>query len=267
MTDRPVVLCFSGHDPSGGAGIQADIETLTALGCHAATVVTALTEQDTLDVKKLIPQTPEDIIRQAGALIRDFQVACFKIGLVGHADTAHAVQSVIAGCPDIPVVLDPVLAAGGGAELSDERLIKALNGLLPRVTVLTPNSPEARRLAQRQELPECGRILREQGCRYVLITGAHEQTLSVKNQVFYGDGLSKTYKWQRLPGSYHGSGCTLASAVAAFLARKRPPLQALLKAQAYTWRSLEAGYRPGKGQSVPDRFWNRPPSFPSKTGD
>jgi hydroxymethylpyrimidine/phosphomethylpyrimidine kinase len=267
MADRPAVLCFSGHDPSGGAGIQADIETLTALGCHAASVITALTEQDTLNVRNLLPQAPADIMRQARTLLRDIPVACFKIGLIGHADTVHAIHSILTEYPTVPVVLDPVLAAGGGADLSSERLLKALDSLLPLVTILTPNTPEARRLTQQQNLPECGRILRTKGCQYVLITGTHEQTSAVKNQVFYGDGLSKTYKWQRLPDSYHGSGCTLASAIAAFLAHKQPPLQAVLKAQAYTWRSLEAAYRPGKGQAIPNRFWNRPLPFSAKSGD
>jgi hydroxymethylpyrimidine/phosphomethylpyrimidine kinase len=256
MMNRPVVLCFSGHDPSGGAGVQADIETLVSQQCHAASIITALTEQDTRNVKKLIPQRPDDIISQAATLLADLPVKAIKIGLIGHHDTAAAIQTILTGHPQIPVVLDPVLAAGGGAELASEKLIAAITGLLlPCTTVLTPNSEEARRLTGLSDLQECGLALLDKGCDYVLITGTHETSPAVCNQLFHDGRLLETFTWGRLPASYHGSGCTLASAVAGLIAQGLDPFQAATEAQDYTWHALEAAYQPGQGQHNPNRFF------------
>ncbi|MEQ1557513.1 MAG: hydroxymethylpyrimidine/phosphomethylpyrimidine kinase [Methyloglobulus sp.] len=256
-SNLPAVLTFSGHDPSGGAGIQADIQAIASHGCHATSVITALTEQDTHNVKKLIPQRPDDIISQANTLLADIPIKAIKIGLLGHSDTVQAIHTVLKLHPHIPVVLDPVLAAGGGADLSDKQLIaQIIDLLLPCTTILTPNSQEARRLSGLDELNPCGLWLLEQGCDYVLITGAHEATTDVSNQLFHDGRNSETYRWNRLPYSYHGSGCTLAASIAALLAQNLDPLQAIAEAQEYTWDSLAAGYQPGKGQHIPNRlFW------------
>lgn len=254
--NRPVVLSFSGHDPSGGAGVQADIETLVSHRCHAASVITALTEQDTRNVKKLLPQSPEAIISQANTLLDDLPVKAFKIGLIGHHETAAAIHAVLKQHPDIPVVLDPVLAAGGGAELSNDRLIATvIDLLLPCTTVLTPNSEEARKLAGLTGLNDCGLALLEKGCNYVLITGSHEDTPSVGNQLFHDRRRWESYTWDRLPFSYHGSGCTLTASIAALIAHGLEPLQAVIEAQEYTWNSLNNAYLPGKGQHIPNRFF------------
>lgn len=254
--NRPVVLSFSGHDPSGGAGVQADIETLVSHQCHAASVITALTEQDTHNVKKVIPQRPEDIIAQAHTLLQDMDVKVFKIGLMGHHDTARAIHSVLTHYPHIPVVLDPVLAAGGGTNLSSQQLLTAISDLLlPCTTVLTPNSEEARKLTGLTNLHDCGLKLLELGCHSVLITGTHETTPSVSNQLFYEQRCWETYTWDRLPASYHGSGCTLAASLAALMAHGLSPLQAAFEAQDYTWNSLNAAYQIGTGQHNPNRFF------------
>jgi hydroxymethylpyrimidine/phosphomethylpyrimidine kinase len=255
--DRPVVLCFSGHDPSGGAGIQADIETIISHQCHAASVITALTEQDSRNVKKLIPQRPEDIISQTETLLADFSVSAIKIGLIGHHETARAIQHILRQYPRIPVVLDPVLAAGGGSALADRQLLEAIiDGLLPLTTVLTPNSEEARQLAKQDDLAECGLGLQGKGAEFVLITGTHEASDLVHNQLFMPDGKTETFNWERLPHSYHGSGCTLASAIAALLAQGLDAFTAITEAQEFTWQSLASAYKPGQGQHNPDRlFW------------
>ncbi len=251
------MLTFSGHDPSGGAGIQADIETLVSHRCHPVNVITALTEQDSLNVKKLTPQNPDDIIRQATTLLADIPVKAFKIGLLGHPEAVKAIQYILKQYPNIPVVLDPVLAAGGGTDLSDNQLITLINDLLlPCMTVLTPNSEEARRLTGLVDLEECGLSLLAKGCDYVLITGTHETTPDVSNQLFHDGRCCETYRWNRLPHSYHGSGCTLAASIAALLAQGLDIFQAISEAQEYTWNSLAAGYQPGKGQHIPNRlFW------------
>ncbi len=254
--NRPVVLSFSGHDPSGGAGVQADIEALLSHQCHAASIITALTEQDTHNVKKLIPQHPDDIITQARTVLNDLTVKAFKIGLIGHYETALAIHTILTEYPDIPVVLDPVLAAGGGTDLSSYQLLQAITELLlPCTTVLTPNSEEARKLAGLTDLNRCGLKLLELGCDYVLITGTHEATPSVSNQLFHDGRCWETYTWDRLPASYHGSGCTLAASIAALLAHNITPLQAVLEAQDYTWHTLQAAYLSGKGQHNPNRFF------------
>jgi len=253
---RPIVLSFSGHDPCGGAGVQADIETVVSHQCHSASIITALTEQDSHNVKKVIPQQSEHIISQANTLLNDFQISAFKIGLIAHHETALAIYAVLKQYPEIPVVLDPVLAAGGGTELANERLISTLiDLLLPCVTVLTPNSHEARLLSGHEELAACGLDLLAKGCRYVLITGTHEQTPVVNNQLFHDQQLWETYTWDRLPYSYHGSGCTLAASIAALLAHGLEPIQAVMEAQEYTWNSLNSAYLPGKGQHNPNRFF------------
>lgn len=254
--NRPAVLTFSGHDPSGGAGVQADIETLIGHQCHAVSIITALTEQDTLNVKKLAPQHPDNIVNQAKTLMADIPVKAIKIGLLGHPETALAVHSIIKQCPHIPVVFDPVLAAGGGTDLSDGQLISLINDLLlPCTTVLTPNSEEARRLTGLDDLKECGLSLLEKGCGSVLITGTHEATPEVSNQLFHDGRCYETYSWNRLPYNYHGSGCTLAASIAALLAQGLDTFHAIAEAQEFTWNSLNSGYQPGKGQHIPNRFY------------
>ncbi|MGD0960272.1 MAG: hydroxymethylpyrimidine/phosphomethylpyrimidine kinase [Methylomonas sp.] len=259
MSSRPpIVLCFSGHDPSGGAGIQADIETIASLQCHCCNVITALTEQNSRTVKKIIPQKPEHIRQQAETLLADFNIAAIKIGLIGHIDTLMVIQEILRMCPEKPVVLDPVLAAGSGDSMAGEEVKKALvELLLPHTQVLTPNSLEARQLAGKSNLAECGRFLQAKGADFVLITGTHETSEQVENRLFMPDGETETFYWERLPESYHGSGCTLASAIAALLAQGLDTFTAVSEAQDYTWQTLVNAYQPGTGQYNPRRlFWN-----------
>ena len=252
----PVVLCFSGHDPSGGAGVQADIETLTSHHCHCVSVITALTEQDSRNVKKMLPQSPENIISQANTLFDDMRIDAIKIGLVGHHETAQAIAHILQQHPDTPVVFDPVLAAGGGTPLANAQLIVAMNEfLLPYTTVLTPNSVEARQLAELDGLDECGLALLEKGCQYVLITGSHESTPLVKNCLYHKQQRVEVFSWDRLPYSYHGSGCTLASSIAGLLAQGLDAFSAIDEAQDYTWNALDNAYKTGKGQHNPNRFF------------
>ncbi len=255
-TQRPVVVSFSGHDPSGGAGIQADIETIISHTCHAASIITCLTEQNTKNVADCIPQKPQHIIQQAKRLLDDMPVHAFKIGLIGSADVAQAIYDVVRHYPLVPIILDPILAAGGGTNLANEELLTALRDwLIPLTTVLTPNCQEARRLTGLDDIEACGLRLLEYGCEYVLITGADESTASVENRLFSFNN-QENYTWARLPANYHGSGCTLAASLAALFALGVEPLQALNDAQEYTWHSLQTAYRTGAGQLNPNRlFW------------
>lgn len=312
----PAVLVFAGADPTGGAGLQADILALASLGCHPLPVITAITVQDTLGVEDFLPIDPEWIADQARSVLEDIPVAAIKLGMLGSAETVAAIAEVLADYPDIPLVVDPVLSSGRGDPLASEDMIAALCDLiLPQATLVTPNSLEARRLAEQiageaaeegeedddtrygsvsvdlgddetfeagdeddgdegddddvrdadaevadapLDLKECAHRLIELGCEFVLITGAHEQGQEVINTLYNGRGVLQKLRWDRLPGSYHGSGCTLASAMAACLAQGMDIGAAAQEAQEYTWQSLKHAFRPGMGQFVPDRlFWAR----------
>ena len=265
----PVVLTFAASDPTGGAGVQADLLTLASLGCHPLSVITAITVQDTSGVESVLPIGADWVADQARAVLEDIPVAAFKIGMLGSVEAIAAIAEIIADYPDIPLVLDPVLASGRGDEFAGDEMIAAMIALLlPQATLLTPNSLEARRLVQEIDedenggetpgLDECARRLLETGCEYVLITGTHEGTAEVVNTLYGSQGIVRSDAWERLPGSYHGSGCTLASAIAAHLASGISVADAVAGAQEYTWRTLAAGYRPGMGQFIPDRlFWSR----------
>lgn len=268
--------------------MQADLMTLSALGCHPLTVVTAVTVQDSAGVEEVVPMDDDLLVDQARVLLADMPVAAFKIGVMGSIENIAAIAEIISDYPDVPVVLDPVLSSGRGDELADEDMVIALQELLlPLTTVLTPNSLEARRLAQADDedddgddfadeddesdddederddgagtaaptLEQCARQLIAAGCGHVLLTGTHESTTRVANVLYGRSGVIRRDEWDRLPGSYHGSGCTLASALAAWLAHGLDVGEAAHAAQEYTWRTLQAGFRPGMGQHLPDRFF------------
>ena len=255
----PTVLCVGGHDPSGGAGIGADAEAVRAAGAFALTVVTALTDQDTRGLRQVYPQPAARIEAQCRALIADGDPAAIKIGLIGDARLVPILCAICDDHPALPVVLDPVLASGAGQALADAALIQALlTDLLPRATLVTPNLPEAQRLSGGTDAPDCARRLRAAGARWVLITGTHEEAPAVTNRLYGGDGDPQSQTWPRLPGDYHGSGCTLASAIAARLALGLDLPTAVAAAQDYTWTSLARAWRTGRGQLTPNRLYALP---------
>ncbi len=262
----PIVLVFAATDPSGGAGLQADIMTLSSMGCHPLSVVTAVTIQDTMGVDDVSPIDAEWVIDQARCVLEDMPVAAFKIGLLGNIEQIAAIAEVVSDYPEVPLVLDPVLASGRGDELVTEEMVIALRELLiPQTTILTPNSLEARRLGAEEgeegegpDLAECAKRIIASGCEYVLVTGTHENTAQVVNTLYGQNGAVRSDSWPRLPGTYHGSGCTLASAIAATIANGLEVSDAVKDAQEYTWQTLKAAFRPGMGQHIPDRlFWAR----------
>jgi hydroxymethylpyrimidine/phosphomethylpyrimidine kinase len=260
-------MVFAATDPTGGAGLQADIMTLASMGCHPVSVVTAITVQDTMGVDGVLPIDGEWVADQARCILEDMPVAAFKIGVLGSLEAVAAVAEVVSDYPEIPLILDPVLASGRGDELASEDMLTAIRELLiPQTTIITPNSLEARRLAddeaeddnENPDLGECARRILASGCEYVLITGTHENTGEVVNTLYNNDGVVRSDSWPRLPGSYHGSGCTLASALAATIANGVDMQEAVRDAQEYTWQSLKLAFRPGMGQHIPDRlFWAR----------
>ncbi|WP_374585572.1 hydroxymethylpyrimidine/phosphomethylpyrimidine kinase [Pseudoduganella sp.] len=326
MSDRPCVLVFSGADPSGGAGMAADIQAITAMGAHALPVLTAITVQDNNRVHAVMPVAPEVLLQQARTLLAQVPVAAIKIGIPGSAENAKAIAQLIgemrathrqaAGAApawahklysEPPVVLDPVLRSGNGDALGRDDAVRALAPLLPLATLITPNGPEAAALAAgaRQAAvaratpavagaavsavassapgPDAGRslagdagalgghghpawrgtphgnalahahALRALGCRHVLVTGGHDEDSDLVINRWLGPDRQQNWSWPRLPGSFHGSGCTLAAAVAALLALGDTMAQALSKAQGYTQRALAASYAIAPGQRIPQR--------------
>jgi hydroxymethylpyrimidine/phosphomethylpyrimidine kinase len=253
-------MVFSGNDPSGGAGVQADIEALISHGCHTAPVITTLTIQDTQDVIGYTPLDGGLVVEQARAVLEDMPISAFKLGLLTSTEVVEAIHSILEDYPDIPVIMDPVVSSGGGTMLVDEDVIDAMiQLLLPQATVLTPNSREARVMApEADNLDACAMALLDHGAEFVLITGTHENTPSVKNTLYANHRIMETFTWERLEGSFHGSGCTLAASIAGLLAQGLEPFTAIHEAQEYTWQALAQGYRIGMGQQIPNRlFWAR----------
>ncbi len=255
----PVVLVFGGADPTSGAGIVADCLTLASFGCHPAAVVTAVTAQDTTSIKEFACVDTALVIAQARAVLEDMPVVAFKTGMLGNREIVSAVAAIVHDYPNIPLVVDPVQISGGGRSLVDESLDDALRMLLlPRATLLTPNSLEARKLAPGADtLDACAHELMELGCDYVLITGTHEPTPTVLNRLYGNSRLLETFETERLPQEFHGSGCTLASACAAALAHGLDARAAVAEALRYTSNTLKAGHRFGVGQHLPNRpYWS-----------
>ena len=268
----PTVLTFAATDPSGGAGLQADILALASIGCHPLSVVTGITVQDTVGVESVMALDSDWINEQARTILEDIKVSAFKLGLLGSVENIAVIAEIMADYPDVPLLIDPILTSGRGDELANEEMQAAMTELLfPQATLITPNSLEARRLAFMDDgdeilhtsLEVAAQRLLDLGTEYVLITGTHERSTDVVNSL-YGtgssgtSGLIKAYHWERLAGSYHGSGCTLTSAIAACLAHGLSMEEAIQEAQEYTWQTLKNAFRPGMGQFIPDRFfWAR----------
>ncbi len=252
----PVVMAISGVDPTGGAGIQADIETLASLGCHAAPIITCVTTQDTTNVLESSQITERMIIEQCRLVLEDMNIAAIKIGLIDCVETARALHTLLKDYENIPVVLDPIISASGGKVLADHSVLEAINTLLvPIANVVTPNSKEARKLAPEADtLDACAMAILEHGAHYVLITGSHEQTRDVSNVLYGNNRKLDTRTWPRLPDQYHGSGCTLASAITAYLAHGQDIVSAAHLAQEFTWKCLNAARQLGMGQKIPNRF-------------
>lgn len=269
----PCVLVLAGHDPTGGAGLIADTEAVRAMGGWALTVPTALTRQTSVDVQAVMPRPGEEILATARALLEDCDIHAIKVGLLADLSALEAVITLCAEHSHLPIVIDPVLKAGGGRELSGQTLMAAMaERLLPLADLVTPNLQELSRLAavlpggalqDEAVIDQAARVL-ACGTRAVLATGADmaeaRQQPHVIHRLYTRDG-EQSWSWPRLPGRYHGSGCTLASAAAAALAGGDTLEAACHQAQQFTWQSLEGALQPGRGQALPDRLIGRCHSF------
>ena len=253
----PVVLCFSGLDPSGGAGIQADIESISSHGCMAAPIITAATVQNTHDVISFSPMPAELIVEQARAILEDMPISVIKIGMIGSADIAEAIYTILNDYPNIKVIYDPVFSTEKDGSLSTPDLVDCVRDLiLPRTYVLTPNIFEVHTLAPGADTPAAAAMgLLESECEYILLTGTHGKTTDVVHTLYANHRALKQFHYERLPHKYHGSGCTLAASIAALLAIGNEPVGAIHHALDYTHKTLVHGRRIGMGQFHPDRFF------------
>lgn len=251
MSDRPVVLIVAGLDPSGGAGLAADIQAVTALGAHPAPAASLFTVQDTRNVSLTEALPAELVLAQAEAVLADMPVAAIKLGALGTAAVGTAVADLLAGHPGIPAVIDPVLAASGGGSLAESELVEVYRErLLPLGVLATPNHAELQALA-----PEDGAAeLLALGLPACLVTDGDGQGERIVHELQTEGGIELLPGGLRRPGPFHGSGCTLASAIAARLALGDALLDAIVAGDAFVQRAIAQAFRPGKGQAVPGRW-------------
>lgn len=255
---KPMVVCFSGLDPTGGAGIQADIETLAALNCHALPIISSLTVQTTSNVLETHPVDSDLIRRQFYALLDSgIEIRAIKLGLIDSIPNLRCIAEIIRQHNKVALIADPVLKAGGGYEFGNRELIdEYISDILPHCLVLTPNTQELNQLSPLSKTEdEALAELCNFGCKHILLTGTHRNSLDVSNRLYSSSstGVDKSWLWPRLEHEYHGSGCTLASALAAGLAHGLDIATAALNAQQFTWTALKQALPRELGQSLPDR--------------
>ena len=244
------VLIIAGSDSGGGAGIQADIKTVLALGSHAMTAITALTAQDTTGVHAIHPIPPAFIRHQISVVLNDLGADVVKIGMLGTAPNIEAVTAELRG-RGLPIILDPVMVAKGGASLLDPAAIEALRALIPQATLLTPNLPEAEALLGRpiHDPQEAATALLAQGPGAVLLKGGHGEGPTLQDILATPTG-TEIFEFRRIDTRHtHGTGCTLASAIATGLAQGLTLHAAVTRALAYVQAAIRAapGYGAGHG--------------------
>jgi hydroxymethylpyrimidine/phosphomethylpyrimidine kinase len=247
-----VILTIAGFDPSGGAGITADLKTFAANNCYGVAAITALTVQNTQGVSEVRPVEPAFLKSSIEALMADGRFKAVKIGMVGNTANAKVVREFLDVTSSIPSVLDPVLRASSGKELVDEAGFDYLRKhLLSRVTVVTPNMAEAAALADMkvenlETMKAAAQKIIELGARAVIVTGGH---LDKAIDVLCDDSGCKTFTGDRIKTEMtHGTGCTFSSAVAANLALGRPLADAVVLAKAYVTEAIRKAYAIGPGR-------------------
>lgn len=246
------VLIVAGSDSGGGAGIQADIKAVTMLGGYAATAIAALTVQNTLGVTGVHPVPPAFVQAQMRAVLDDIGADAVKTGMLGDAAMVEAVADVLDAYPPIPLVVDPVMVAKGGARLLDEAAVGAVKTtLLPRASLVTPNTPElealtGRAIASEAEAVDAGRSLIAAGARAVLVKGGHLPGDEVADWLLTGDAEQRFASPRIATRHTHGTGCTLASAIACGLAKGLPLVEAVAVGRDYVQSAIRAA--PGFGQ-------------------
>lgn len=254
---RPTVLCFSGLDPSGGAGLQADIEAIGQSGAHAAIACTALTIQNSQQVFGFSATDKDLLLAQAEAVVKDLPIRCVKSGMLGTTDNIAALASFLRDHSDYSYVLDPVLVANSGGSLGDQAtLVKAFAELIPLASLITPNTVELRALTGEEDIQLATQKICDMGAHAVLVKGGHEDTPDfIRNSLYIQDELISETQCPRLEGEYHGSGCSLASYTAGRIALGDSIKMAVHHAETWLFGVLKNAETPvPNGQKIPKRF-------------
>ena len=255
------MLVLSGLDPSGGAGIQADIQAITSLGAHPLPLLSCLTVQDTTNVQGAQAVDPELVRQQLQCLANDVPIHAVKTGALGNAEVLNVLVEFLATLPPVPVIADPVIKAAGGGDLADNQLVQAMKEkLFPRAEMVTPNGEELALLGGSNDTATAAHNLMQTGCESVLATGGHGSGTHIINTLFNHTPEPMEWEVERVGSNeYHGTGCTLAAAIAAGRACGLSPRAAISQAQNYVHRTLLHALSVGKGQKIPDRgiLWER----------
>ncbi len=263
MSHQGRVLAIAGSDSSGGAGIQADIKTITAMGGYAATAITALTAQNTQGVQAIEAVSPEFVLQQAESVLSDIGADCIKTGMVARGDIINAVVELVTKYRSIPLIVDPVMVATSGDLLLEKNSFTLLKEkLLPLALLVTPNIPEAELLAHilissEEGMIKAGKtILEKTKCQAVLVKGGHLKSEQMVDILVTKLGEVERFPTTRIAStSTHGTGCTLASAIATRIALGDSLIQAIPKAQAYVHKAIQTAPKLGKGHGPLNHGW------------
>lgn len=261
----PSVLTIAGFDGSGGAGIQADIKTFSALGCYATSVLTALPVQNTLGVRKIYPIPVQAVADQIRAILDDIFPGAIKIGMVHTPELVDTIVHTLSEYPKVPIVFDPVMVATSGHRLIESDTIATIiKTLLPVADIITPNMDESAILADMpvktlDDMAIAGNKIRALGCRSLLLKGGHQETEKITSLFISEDGSINPFVTEKFKtNNTHGSGCTLSSAIAAYLSQNKPLSEAVALAQAYVFDAIRHGQdvQTGKGNGPLNHFFN-----------
>lgn len=261
----PSVLSIAGFDGSGGAGIQADMKTISALGCYATSALTALPVQNTTGVKSIF-NIPEEVVgEQIETIVEDIFPNAVKIGMVHTSALVATIVEKLSAYPQLPVIFDPVMVATSGDKLIEEETIQTIiNELFPIASVITPNLDEAEILADMkietvEDMRIAGKKILKLGCQSVLLKGGHLKTEKLTSLYFVPDGSIERFDFTKYKtNNTHGSGCTLSSAIASYLAQGKSLLQAVSLGQKYIHQAIFHGkdVAIGKGNGPVNHFFN-----------
>lgn len=264
----PLVLSFGSSDPLGAIGIQADLGSFAAMGCHGLTVITAILTGDTTQVTDIEAIDAEILVEQARTILEDVPVAAFKIGTIGSIENVSAIAEIVSDYPEIPLIFDPFSSSiPDQGQDSEDIYLAASELIIPQTTLLIASTVEIARLAETWREPSLEDMLAldiqrliESGCEYVFVTGTSTSNTEITNCLFDQSGMIRQDSWKRLSGSFLGAGSTLSGAITALVANGLDFPEAVLEAQEFTNAALAHAQRFGMGKLVPDRyFWAREP--------
>lgn len=264
----PLILTFGATDPIGAIGIQADLASFAAMGCHGLSVVTSILIGDTARIEDAQMIDADWVSDQARVVLEDMPVAAFKVGTPGSIENISVIAEIVSDYPDVPLILDPFISAMPDQGPDGEDMLVAIRELLiPQTTLFLTSAVELSRLAETWREPpgddamplDVMRLI-DMGCEYVFVTGTQGDVHDVANTLFDGSGMLRQDSWQRLPGSFSGAGSTLSATIAAMLANGVDVPEAVFEAQEFTHAALAHAHRLGMGKLTPDRyFWAREP--------